>query len=109
MKQIAEFKKLYRQIEKAGFSPIYRHIAASSGILKIQDPFFSAIRPGIILYGYNPLTPIDPYFQKGIDLLPALDLYSTITAIQYIAPLEGIGYNLTDSIDRSRTIASVPC
>jgi len=108
-KQIREFKRLYIQIEEKWFHPEYRHIAASTGVLKIQDSFFNAVRPGIILYGYNPLTPEDPYYSNGVALRPALDLYTTITAIQETPSGEWIGYNLTNRVDRSRRIASVPC
>lgn len=107
--QIAKFKELYTKIEEAWFHPEYRHIAASTGVLKIQDPFFNAVRPGIIFYGYNPLTPEDPYYSNGVALRPALDLYTTITAIQETQSGEWIGYNLTNRVDMSRRIASVPC
>lgn len=107
--QIKKFKKLYEKIESAWFHPEYRHIAASTGILKIQDSFFSAVRPGLILYGYNPLSPEDDCHKNGISLKPALDLYTTITAIQVIQSGEWVGYNLTNRVDENRLIASVPC
>jgi alanine racemase len=52
--------------------------------LKIQNSFFNAVRPGIILYGYNPLDSEDDCYKNGISLKPALDLYTTITAIQEV-------------------------
>ncbi|MBX9809714.1 alanine racemase [Candidatus Gracilibacteria bacterium] len=108
-RQIAVFKKLYAKIVSKGFQPEYRHIQASTGILKIQDSFFNAVRPGIILYGYNPLSVEDDFYKNGMLLKPALDLYSTITAIQEIHSGEGVGYNLTNRVDTSRRIASIPC
>jgi alanine racemase len=64
-RQIQIFKEMHAHIERHGFAPIYRHIAASTAILKLSDPFFTAVRPGIILYGYTPLSPQDPSFDKG--------------------------------------------
>ena len=53
--QIKLFKKLYKLIEQAGYSPKRRHIGNSAGLFKIKDKFFNAWRPGLALYGYNPL------------------------------------------------------
>jgi len=80
--QIERFKRMYQQITSAGFTPNYRHIGASSGLLKMDDSFFNAFRPGIVLYGINPLEPSDLYSQKGIPLVPAMRITTRITGFQ---------------------------
>lgn len=76
--QILIFKNLTSCIEQAGFHPTRRHLGASAGLLKIQDPYFNAFRPGIVLYGYS------PFPQPNLDLHPALSLHSTIVALQKV-------------------------
>lgn len=81
--QVKVFKKMTKQIENAGFSPKWKHIAASAGTLQIQDDFFTACRPGLLLYGYSPMQDTE-YSEKTNQLQPALNLFSTITAIQKV-------------------------
>lgn len=54
-------------------------------MLKLQDGFFNACRPGIALYGYNPLLPSDEFYDKGKKLKPALSIKSRVVALQEIA------------------------
>lgn len=78
-KQIALFKQMAKRFEDAGFEIKRKHIAASAGILQIQDDYFNACRPGLISYGYSPFEEENfPKNQKKTDLKPALSLYSTI-------------------------------
>ena len=54
--QIEAFKKMYQTIEEYGFKPRWRHIGASAGMCCIEDEFFNAWRPGLILYWYSPFS-----------------------------------------------------
>lgn len=107
-KQIAAFKRCYARIEAAGHSPAFRHIGASAGLLKIDDPFFNAIRPGIALYGFNPLSKDDPSCANGAGLRPVMKIVSTVTAVQETGADEGVGYNLTHAAKKGSRIAAVP-
>ena len=80
--QIKIFKKFYEKILSAGFSPKWKHIGASAGILQMEDNLFNAFRPGIILYGYNPLEFEIP--GKTNILSPALSLISKIITLQSV-------------------------
>lgn len=62
--QIARFKRMYYKVLDAGFAPEWRHMGNSAAMFKIQDDFFNAYRPGIALYGYNPLRSDDPLYKK---------------------------------------------
>ena len=62
-KQVDAFKMMYAQILNYWYTPTYRHIGASTGMLKLQDDFFNAYRPWIALYGYNPLAEEDPDYE----------------------------------------------
>ena len=75
---------MYYLILDAGFTPHYRYIANSAGILKIQDDFFNAARPGIALYGYNPLLASDEFYDNGRKLKPVLSIRSRVVALQEV-------------------------
>ncbi|MBP7841364.1 alanine racemase [Patescibacteria group bacterium] len=79
--QITKFKAMYYQILNAGLTPAYRYIANSAGTLKMKDDFFNACRPGLALYGYNPLQPSDEFYDNGRKLKPALSITSRLIAM----------------------------
>lgn len=62
--QIARFKRMYYKVLDAGFAPEWRHMGNSAAMFKITDDFFNAYRPGIALYGYNPLRSDDSLYKK---------------------------------------------
>ncbi len=80
-KQVERFKLMYHAIVDQGFLPFYKHIGASAGMFKIADDFFNAWRPGLALYGYNPLESTDAYFAKAQQLQPAMSLTTRVIAI----------------------------
>lgn len=90
--QINAFKTMYHQILEYWHTPVYRHIWASAGLLKIDDEFFNAFRPGLSLYWYNPLLAEDSKYELWNELQPALSLTSTIVAINSISYNEGVSY-----------------
>jgi len=91
-KQIELFKKMYYQILEYGYSPLRRHIGNSAGMFKIKEDFFNARRPGLAMYGYNPLAEDDPYFFLGKKLSPALSITSRVVSLHEVWPGEGISY-----------------
>lgn len=92
-KQVAAFKMMYQQILDYGHTPIYRHIWASIWLLKLQDDFFNAYRPWLVLYGYNPLPEEDPDFDLWEKLQPALSLSSIIIAMNSVPYNEWVSYD----------------
>jgi alanine racemase len=53
--QVELFKTMYDVILSYGFSPKYRHINNSGGLLQCDSDFWTAHRTGLALYGYSPL------------------------------------------------------
>ena len=106
--QIWKFKELYKKIEKAGFSPIYKHISASSWALKLDDDFFNTIRLWIAIYGYNPLAKEDKSFKKWKKLKPALEVFSTVVSVHKIEAKEWVWYNHTFKAKKATKIATIP-
>lgn len=107
--QIARFKQIYALIEKYWFFPKYRHIWASSGLLKIRDNFFNAYRPWIAFYWYNPLEKWDKFYNLGERLQSALSVYSHIVSVhKSLSIWEKVGYNGTFSLKNLWNVASIP-
>ncbi len=101
--QIQQFKTMFSLIEEAGFAPKRKHIGASAGIFQLQDPFFTAFRPGLAIYGYSPLSD-----KKESWLQPALSLHSTITSLQTLALGDGVSYNHQRKAQTPCRVATIP-
>lgn len=82
----------------------YIHISASSGILNFNKFGFNTIRPGIILYGFEPF---DGCYDK-LDLKPVACLKSKINFIKELSMDEKIGYSGSFILKRPSIIATVP-
>ena len=87
--QIETFKKMYSVITEYGFSPIWRHIWASAWMCCIDDDFFNAWRPWLILYGYSPFSKEN---EKLKWLKPALSLNSRVISLQKLTNEDWVSY-----------------
>ena len=106
--QVEAFKKAYYTFLDAWFTPIYRYIANSAGVLKMDDDFFNAARPGISMYGYNPLHPDDEFYDKGKNLKPAMRITTRVVALQEVRAGHWVSYEYKWLAPDATTIAVVP-
>ncbi len=106
--QITKFKAMYYQILNAGLTPAYRYIANSAGTLKMKDDFFNACRPGLALYGYNPLQPSDEFYDNGRKLKPALSITSRLIAMHDVPAGQWVSYEYQWIAMSSTTVGVVP-
>lgn len=104
--QIIEFKEMYSIIEEKWFSPKYRHIWASAWILRLEDDFFNAFRPWIILYGYNPLN-FRIHWKTNL-LKPALRIISTVTSLQKVKKFSWVWYSHKNIIQKNSIVWTIP-
>jgi alanine racemase len=74
----------------------------------MEDDFFNAYRPGLALYGYNPLSSDDPLFERGEKLKPALSLSSSIVALNELAAGDGVSYGLKWTASQPTLTATLP-
>ena len=119
--QINNFKKIISVMEKYKITPQYIHISASSSILNgsLLDDCSNAVRPGILLYGFNP----NKETKYGINnnknsinnqetdsefkLEQLMTLKSKILQIKNIKKGSFVSYNNTFRADRDMTIGIV--
>jgi len=102
--QTQRFKTAIEIFERVlGRIPL-KHACASSGIFNPKAEWFDMVRPGFILYGYEPC----PEIREKIALKPALKFATYITQIKEFEANTPIGYARAAYTDRKTKIALVP-
>jgi len=116
LKQLAEFKENIAQMEKAGFSGLIRHAAATGGTLLFPDAHLDMVRIGMGLYGYWPSEEAksgrrnmqNEEQEIKIKLKPVLTWKTIIAEIKKIPKGSFVGYDLTERVNRTTIIAVLP-
>lgn len=98
--QAARFDRAHRQACDAGLRPI-RHLANSAATLTRPDLHFDLVRPGIAIYGLNPVPTEDP-------LRPAMTFRSCVALTKRVAAGESVSYGHTWTAPTDTTLALVP-
>ncbi|MFC9256903.1 alanine racemase [Amycolatopsis thailandensis] len=98
--QAKRFDEAYDIARAAGLNPM-RHIANSAAVLTRSDLHFDLVRPGIAIYGLNPVPTDD-------DLRPAMTFKSSVVLTKRIASGESVSYGHTWTAERDTTLALVP-
>ncbi|MER7080693.1 alanine racemase [Saccharopolyspora kobensis] len=100
--QAERFRRAHEQARAAGLNPI-RHLANSAAVLTRPDLHFELVRPGIAVYG------LDPVPQDGDHgLRPAMTFRSSVALTKRIAAGESVSYGHTWTAERATGLALVP-
>jgi alanine racemase len=102
--QLKLFEEVLREIKDAGIKIPLQHAANSAAILNLPESHLDLARPGIILYGINPLEGR----PSSIILKPALSWKAKITYIKQVPMGTGISYGRTHITRESAWIATLP-
>src|SRR5205823_7714343 len=89
--------------KRAGIRPRFVHAANSAGTLRSNadlDARFDAVRPGIALFG------VDPLGEKA--LKPTLRVRTEVVALRTIETGTPVGYGSTWRAPRTSVVATVP-
>ncbi|WP_240037663.1 alanine racemase [Glycomyces paridis] len=100
--QKAAFERYLEAVGAAGLEPEVRHLANSAALIADPETRYDMVRPGIALYGYNPV----PRF--AVDLRPVLELRSTVMSCKRLPAGTGISYGHTVVLERDTNVALVP-
>ncbi len=94
-------------LRSAGYFPTWIHLGNSAAALKSNNRLLTVYRPGLALYGYNPL---EEGSIDGIDskLQPALRVFSSIVSIQSLEANEPVSYNSSYRAREKTNIAVIP-
>jgi len=101
--QMDRFAALIASLEAKGIAIPLRHAANSAAVLEYDRALLTMVRPGLMLYGYNPL-------ESGVnaDLCPVLSLVTRIAFLKKVAAGVPISYGRTFVTRRESMIATIP-
>ena len=103
-KQMGLFESLLKKLDSRGISIPLRHAANSAAVLDYRRALFTMVRPGLMLYGYNPLEGEG----AGAPLQPALSLVTRIAFLKKVPAGIPISYGRTFVTKRESMIATIP-
>ena len=90
--QIAVFERAIGCARECGLEVPVNHIANSPAVLSRPDAYFDMVRPGVALYGIDPL---EEPTELSARLRPAMSWAGRVTVVKPIARGEGTSYGLT--------------
>jgi alanine racemase len=102
-RQAARLTAAWQAAREHGFEPI-RHLANSAATLTRPDLHFDLVRPGIAVYGLDPLG--RPAAQSP--LRPAMTLQARVALVKRVPAGEGVSYLHRWSTPRDTTLALLP-
>lgn len=102
-RQLDAFRDALAVAERAGLRPEVRHLANSAATMTLPASHFDLVRPGIAVYGLNPV----PGTGDG-GLIPAMTLRAAIAGVKRVQAAEGVSYGHAYTTDRETTLALVP-
>ena len=101
--QLDRFDEALARLGRSGLPVGVVHVANSAGLLAHPDAHRDMVRAGIAVYGVPP----SPELEGAIELEPALELVSRITAVRTVAPGESVSYGRHWWADEPTRVATV--
>lgn len=101
--QMDRFESLIRSLEAKGIAIPLRHAANSAAVLEYDRALLTMVRPGLMLYGYNPLES-----RVSADLRPVLSLVTRVAFVKKVPAGVPISYGRTFVTKRESMIATIP-
>jgi alanine racemase len=101
--QLDWFEAIIKALEAKGISIPLRHAANSAAVLEYDRALLTMVRPGLMLYGYNPLEN-----RAAVDLRPVLSLTTRIAFVKEVPAGVPISYGRTFVTKRDSRIATIP-
>lgn len=99
--QVRRLHECVAQARDRGLECPVNHHANSAGTLTRPDDGFEMVRPGIALYGLNPVEGLE------VDLIPAMTFSAEVLMVKRIAAGQGVSYGHTWYAPRETTVALV--
>jgi alanine racemase len=100
--QVSRFRSALRALAARGIEPPLAHIANSAALVAMPEARFGMVRPGIMVYGYEPC----PWKRSGVE--PVMRLVSRISFVKDLGAGESVSYGATWRAGSGTRIATVP-
>jgi len=107
-KQLSRFEEVLSYMQKNNMIPPLVHLANSAGVINHKDTHFNMVRPGIIMYGYNPNGYFPEQEWNGRKLQPVMTLKSKVSYFKVCPAGTGISYNHTYTTKEQTRIVTLP-
>ena len=103
--QFELFSRVLEELRKVGVEPPIRHVSNSAAIIDLPEYDLDMVRPGIMLYGYEPGPDVD---LTRVTLRPAMALKARLSNVKAVPAGRGISYGLTYTTSRPSVIGTLP-
>ncbi len=104
MQQIKKYSNLIESLANSNINVnLIKHIANSAGFLNFPESYFDMIRPGLIVYGINPIVANNP----NLSLKPVMSLRTRIVNLRNILRGNSISYERTYFTKRDSVIGVI--
>ncbi|SEF60441.1 alanine racemase [Caloramator fervidus] len=103
--QLERFIGILDKLEGKGILFDIKHMANSAAIIDLENSYFDAVRPGIMLYGYYPSNDVD---KTKVNLKPVMTLKANIVHVKEVEKNTPIGYGRAFITERKSKIATLP-
>lgn len=100
--QVEAFGQARAAAREAGIDAPLAHLANSAAVLQLPETHLDLVRPGIALYGTEPVP------GRVFGLRPAMTLESTVILTKRVGPGIGVSYGPEFVTDHETTLALVP-
>lgn len=102
--QLRRFNKVRNAISKTLKRKILSHIANSAAVISFKEAYLDAVRPGLLLYGYSPVS-IEEINNK---LKPAMSIKTKLLYVRKLLAGSPISYGRTFITKRDSKIGVIP-
>ncbi len=99
--QLSSFRELVAAALQAGLRPPLIHMSNSGGILALPEANFTAVRPGILLYGHYPSSAV----ARSIPARQVMSLKARVSHLRSLPAGSSVSYGRTFSAPRPSKIA----
>ncbi len=110
--QLATYERIIRRIESRVGAIPYKHTAATAATMLMPETHGNLVRVGIGMYGLWPSRETKVSLiergQEKLRLHPVLTWKSIVAQIKDVPAGEGVGYGLTETVQRKTKIAIIP-
>ncbi len=100
--QLELFRLVASKLQDMGIRILFRHMANSAAVLRFRESFLDMVRPGLMLYGYDPVSG-----QSDVNLRPAMTIKSTLISVKRVPSGTPVSYGRTFCTKRESLIATM--
>jgi alanine racemase len=106
--QLNRFESVLTSMEKKRILPKLVHTANSAAIMNYKNSHYTMVRPGIMLYGYNPMGYRPDALFSGKKLKPVMMLKTKVAYFKVVPAETGISYGHTYKTKNQTRIVTLP-